>query len=354
MSNHQIWLRNVGRVRQKSATALWPLLLAATFIAVGSTGRIWAADNDFNIQVSPSPLTVTLSPGQHKTATLTVRNLTSHSETLVPSLNGFTIDSKSEKIELTPDVPLGLKEWISFKQQKLIIAPGASQPLDIIYSTPSDAGFSYALAITLNPPDRLPDNQGANFKPAVAVFNLINIDRADAKRQLEITNFTSSKSRYEYLPASFTLTLANKGNVIDQPTGNLFIQRSYTDSQPITTIPINSSNRYILPETTRAFTTTWGDGFPKYTTTSGDNQLQWRWKDIDKLRMGRYVAKVVLIYNDGQRDIPLIASTTFWVIPWKLILVTLVVGVLVITGVVAWIRLVLKGTKRVQKYARRK
>lgn len=347
MSNHiMLWLRRY---------TVWLLLVVVAILIAIFPGSSRAVDSGFNMQVSPSPLAVTLKPGQRQTATLTVRNLSNHPETVTPSLSGFIVDRASQKIELTSDMPLGLDTWISFKQPQLTIAPGASQPLEILYDTPANAGFSYALAITLNPSDKPAPTQGANIKASVAVFNLINIDRPGAKRQLQIDSFTSAKSRYEFLPAQFSLTLQNTGNVIDQPTGSLFIQRGFNDAEPIATIPINKANSYILPNTSRTLPGAWDGGFPRYIQSGDKTVLRWDWKHASDLRFGKYVAKAVLVYNDGQRDVPLVASTTFWVIPWKLLLGTLVVGGLILTGMYAWGRAIFKGTKTVRKkYARRK
>jgi hypothetical protein len=276
----------------------------------------------------------------------------------VPRLNGFAMDPKSEKIDLKPEVPLGLGDWISFEQSSLVIPAGGSQVLDVVYTTPKNVGFSYSLAITLTPADKLQANQGANYQASVAVFNLININRADAKRELSINEFKTDKSRYEYLPAGFSLTVKNNGNVIDQPTGSIFIQREFSDDDPVATIPINAASSYILPDTSRTLKNQWTDGFPKYVTTKEGGKdvthLSWEWRNIGKLRMGKYTAKVVMTYNDGVRDVPLIASTTFWVIPWKFIIVSILIGGLIVTGLVAWGRLILQGTKKVRKYAKRK
>jgi hypothetical protein len=353
MSNHKTWLRRY---------AVWLLPVVAILITLyplraqaADTGK----DSGFNIQVSPSPLAVNLTPGKTQTATVTVRNLSNHSETLIPALNGFTMDRLSEKIELTNTIPLGLDKWITFKQSSITLAPGASQPLEIIYNTPKEAGFSHALAITLSPPDRQ-GSSGTNIQAKVAVFNLVNINRPDAKRELKIESFKSLKSRYEFLPAEFELTLKNNGNVIDQPTGNLFIQRSFDDTDPIATIPLNKGAAYILPDTSRKFASSWNEGFPHYVTekTAGGNEetrrLSWDWKQLGSLRMGKYVAKVVIVYNDGQRDIPIVASYTFWVIPWRLIFFTVLIGGMLVTGLVVWGRMIFKGTKKVRKYASRK
>ncbi len=335
----------------------WLFIATAMFALVYPPLVTRAAESDgFNVQVAPSPLAVTLNPGERHTATITVRNLSSHSETLAPHLNGFTMSDDGDKIDLRPEVPLGLDSWITFRQSTLTIGPGASQPLEIIYNTPRDVGFSYAIAITLNQTDTKTAISGATLKGSVAVFNLININRADAKRELSIQSFTSSKKTYQYLPARFSVAIKNSGNVIDQPKGSIFIQRSFDDKSPIATIPLNASNKYLLPGMTRELSAEWNDGFPHYSTdaASGKAKLSWQWNKLGSLRMGKYIAKVVMVYNDGQRDVPLIQTTSFWIIPWKLIFGTLVIAGLVITGLVAWIRLAVKGTSRVRKYAHHK
>ncbi len=311
-----------------------------------------AADNDFNIQVSPSPLAVVLTPGKQQTAELTVRNFSNHTETVRPSLNGFTIDG--QKITLSKDAPANMKAWVSFGQQQLSLQAGDSQKLSIIYNTPTNVGFSYAAAITLTRADSsLPtDISGAKIKGAVAVFNLINVNRPDAKSALAIQKLASDKNRYEFLPASFYLTVKNTGNVISQPTGTLFIQRSSSSNEPLASIPLNAAGGYVLPGTTRTFVSTWQDGFPAYEkTANGKSGLKWTWSHLSQLRFGRYVAKAVVVYNSGHGDMPVTTEYTFWVIPWRLIGLTVLVIAILVSGLYAWGRLAFKGVQKVQRRA---
>jgi hypothetical protein len=350
-SNHTTWLRKL-RVG----------LLGVAVVLVSSSLYVLPThaqdEGDFNIQVAPSPLAVTLTPGKAQTATITIRNFSSHSETLRPELNGFKIDPSSKKIELTTSAPADIAEWVSFKQPTITLAAGASQPLEISYNTPANVGFSYAFAVVLHRANEPGATTGERLKAAVAVFNLVNINRPDAKRELAIDSFTSDKGHYEFLPAQFTLTISNKGNVIDQPAGNIFIQRTFNDSKPIATLPINREAGYILPATTRAFSSSWQDGFPVYATTVTNGKtsvhLTWDWKRFSGLRFGHYVAKAVLVYNDGHRDVPLVASTSFWVIPWRIVFAVLALLVIVVMGILGWGKLIMQGTKKVRKYARRR
>lgn len=345
--NHSyVWLRQKGK---------W---IVAIFIVLAAfvPGRVQAAGSDFTVQVAPSPLVITVTPGKRQSATLTIRNSSNHPETLYPKLSGFTTDTSSKDIRLTDSPPAGVQEWVLFRDPSVIIPAGGTKNLDVIFNTPGTVGFSYSLAILLS---RKPDNpvqgDGVRLQGAVAVFCLINVDRPDAKRQLAITGFSSDKSRYQYLPASFKIAVANNGNVIDAPKGTLFIQRSFDSNTPIAAIPLNPANNYVLPDVTRAYEAVWNNGFPLYTTgADGKRHVAWDWKKIGDLRFGRYVAKVVLTYNDGKRDIPLVASYTFWVIPWALILVLLLVVTVLAMGIFGWGRLLFKGTKKVHGYAHRK
>jgi hypothetical protein len=35
--------------------------------------------------------------------------------------------------------------------------------------------------------------------------------------------------------------------------------------------------------------------------------------------MGKYTAHMLLVYDNGERDIPIEAAVSFWIVPWRLI-----------------------------------
>ncbi|HSW99726.1 MAG TPA: Fn3-like domain-containing protein [Patescibacteria group bacterium] len=331
---------------------VWPLGVA-TILVVCVPATAHATGNDFNIQVSPSPVVVSLTPGQTQTTTLTLRNFSNHSESLQPGITGLQVDKTSQKVTLQSSLPADIASWLHFSPSAITLAPGTSTKLTITFTTPRDIGFNYSVGITLTSSENAGQtNNGAAIKPEVVVFCLININRPDARSQLSIEGFSGDKSHYNFLPANFTIKVKNSGNVISQPSGTIFIQRSFNDATPIATLPINNGGGYSLPGTTRSFSANWNAGFPLYVTTSaGKHYLSWNWKRVSELRFGKYVAKAVLVYDNGRQDVPIITSFSFWVIPWGLLLFVTVTAIILVMGLVTWGWLLFKGTKKMKGYA---
>ncbi|HET7827238.1 MAG TPA: hypothetical protein VFK97_00015, partial [Candidatus Saccharimonadales bacterium] len=134
---------------------------------------------------------------------------------------------------------------------------------------------------------------------------------------------------YEFLPANFTIRLHNSGNVFAGASGNIFIMKG---SKQVATLTVNENHGLVLPGSYRVFTTGWASGFPVYKPVldaSGQpvndkngqpkHQLSWNFSQLSKLRFGRYTAQLALVYNDGQHDVPINGSLSFWVIPWRLL-----------------------------------
>lgn len=323
-------------------------LLASMFVfglVAAPVSAAAQAGGDFSLQVTPSPLTATVKPGQKTELELKVRNSGSETEQLSIEPRSFSFDNKSGKVKLGEKPPVGIADWVSFSQPVFAIQPNQWFTQKIRLAPPIDAGFSYsfALVISRNEESSRKPADGGTLKGSLAVFTLINVDRPGAIRKLEVVKFAATKGTYEALPAEFEVQIKNSGNTIAQPAGDVFIQRNYDDKQPINTLPVNANSSYILPGTTRTLTVRWENGFQVYKSVRQDDgsqkrQLTWNWSNLSELRFGRYTAKLVAVYNDGLRDIPLEDSIRFWVIPWKMLLIILLVLLLIAAGLWTWIR----------------
>jgi hypothetical protein len=60
--------------------------------------------------------------------------------------------------------------------------------------------------------------------------------------------------------------------------------------------------------------------------------LKWDFSHANRLRFGHYTAHLVMIYDNGQRDVPFEATLGFWIIPWRVIGILTVVGLFVLIG----------------------
>jgi hypothetical protein len=326
--------------------------LAFAVVLVGVANIATSAqesEGGFALQVSPSPLVTTIKPGETKTLELRIRNEGNKAEELQIQPREFDVDKNTGEIKLKDTKPAEISDWITFGNQTFIIQPDKWSTQKITIALPEQTGFSYSLALVVS---RANGEQGvesgAALSGSVAVFTLIKVDRPGATRKFEVTDLKATTGLYEYLPAEFDVTFFNSGNTIVQPTGNVFIQRGSNDGNPISVLPVNSARGYLLPNAPRTIRATWDAGFPAYkTTTDADGQqkreLIWDWTKITDFRIGQYTAKVVAVYNDGQRDVPIQKEITFWVFPWR--------AALFLIAVIAFV--VLIGHKLIQRKVRK-
>ena len=148
---------------------------------------------------------------------------------------------------------------------------------------------------------------------------------------------------YEYLPSIFEIQVKNTGNVHVVPVGDIFIDSG--GQKDIAVLQANPGKGNVLPGTTRTFTASWADGFavrvPKMTedgqpvlTQDGKPEYttEYDFTKADKFRIGKYTANLLLVYDNGERDVPIEAQVSFWIIPWKILLGVTLVVVLALWG----------------------
>jgi hypothetical protein len=311
-----------------------------------------AAPGNFSLVVTPSPIVATANPGQTTQLQLKILNNGSQTENLQIQPRSFSVNNTTGQINISDASPPGITSWISFSAPKFTDAVGQWYSENVRLAVPKDAGFSYSFVLVINrQANPQPIKSGQLIKAGLAVFTLLNINQPGATRQLTVSSFSVSKHIYEWLPATFTVKFKNTGNSIVQPTGNIFIQRTATAKKPINVLPVNAGGGYILPGTVRLLNSSWSNGFPAYQTvtmSTGATQqhLTWNWSKLSSLRIGRYTADLVAVYNNGLQDVPIQAQVSFWVIPWKILIVVAIVGLLLLFGLWSMVRGVIRMVRR--------
>ncbi len=334
------------------------LISMVSLLIVSSTAPAHAQDEEFSLQVTPSPLVTTVKPGMASEVELKIRNGGRKAEELKIEPRSFKVDDSSEEVKLDDTTPPEINDWMSFSATTFTIQPEQWFTEKIKFELPKDSGFSYSFALVVSRKNDPKPVEGSRLlRGSVAVFTLVNVDRPGATRKLDLGTFKIDKHMYEYLPASLSLQLKNSGNSIVQPYGNIYIQRGKNDKTPITTLAVNNSKGYMLPNSTRTFQTDWSDGFPVFQTDTGNDgqphrKLVWDWSRVSNVRIGHYTAKLVAVYNDGNHDVPIESEIAFWVIPWKLLGVLCVVLLVLLFGIYSFVRQVV-GYVRRKRHAKR-
>lgn len=295
--------------------------------------------NPINITVSPISLILETDPGVPVTSQVRVRNNGTEAESLQLTVGTFTADETGLKPKLRDPRPEDtFLPWLKPDKTKVIVNPGEWETIPVVFSPPDDATLSYYYTIVFSRTKSAvvaPGETAVEGAPALLV--LTTVRSPNAVRQLTLPELSLKSSIVEYLPQEFYVKIKNEGNVHIIPTGNIFIDSQ--NKKDLAILSINPNNGAVLPQTERIYTVKWDDGFPVFTTDPKipENEQKpkavWDFSKADRFRIGKYTAHVLLVYDDGRRDIPIESQITFWVLPWKIISVALVVVLLLGFGI---------------------
>jgi hypothetical protein len=319
------------------------LLLGFEAFALPPAAHAQTPTEGINLQISPLPIELTAKPGTSTSTDLRVRNVGTKTEKLQVRLLAVSEDNNGQVHLTNPSSTDEWVKWVSFDRQVFDAPSNQWQTIKMKVDVPKSAAFGYYFAVEyLRASDVSPQPGKAVAHGAVATFILLNADAKGAKRQAQIVSFSADKKSYEFLPANFTVKVKSTGNVHVAPYGNIFILKG---SKQVDAIDVNSNRGNILPGGSRFFTSSWSNGFPVYQVKAGpDGQplldkkgqpqktLKWDFSHANRLRFGHYTAHLVMVYDNGQRDVPMEAVVSFWVVPWRVVGILLVVGIFVVIG----------------------
>ncbi len=342
----------MGENKRVRLVLLSGLLLGVSFLtpllARAQVEDSAAEPSMLKLTTSPLPVNLVAKPGETVTTELKIKNGGTAPELLKVDLLKFAAYGEEGKPELKDREPGDdYFDWVSFSETQFTAEPDQWHSVFMTINVPADAALGYYYAATfsrLNPPKSTQTNK---LQGGTAILVLLEARVPDVRREVKIDTFQVGRRIYEFLPAEFTIRLKNTGNIHLSSTGNIFIKRG---GKTLATMEVNQASGNILPGSKRIFTSSWQDGYPVYVLKEADGKaelkngkqqykLHWDLSKIGKLRAGRYTAHLVMSYDDGKRDIPLEAEVSFWVIPWRLILFTLIPLVAVALLIYNYLRL---------------
>jgi len=299
------------------------IIVAGTGAVVAFAGSAQAATTQ-SFQISPPTANYAADPGNNVQGSIKVTNLTGEPIALNVGRQNFVAKGEEGEIELVDNAnPLySLAPWFGVPAGVIEVAPRSTVVVPYTIDIPVNAepGGRYGSIIFSSIPPKLPSGvSGAAVQQTIAAIIFQRINGA-ALENLEMASFLPDKNFSEYGPVTLSTRIKNTGNVHEKPTGSITIKNMFG----FTVDTLKLDEHFVIPGSVRHLKNDW--------PVSGKH----------KFLIGRYTAELNATYAGGKK---LTATTSFTVLPWKLLAVAFIV--LLILFLIFW-----KGRKRFARAGR--
>lgn len=277
------------------------------------------------LEISPPVLQLDAKPGQTVNATIKLRDITSGPLLVTGKSDDFGAKDETGNPQILLDetgaTRYSLKYWIT-NVPSLTLQSQQVQALTIPIAVPANAepGGHYGVIRFTGLPPSL-SGTGVSLSASLGALVLMRVAGAITE-QLQSTQFFASQNGhiarfFEYGPITLSERIKNTGNVHVQPVGKVSVYDTF--GRRIAQLSVNDLKANILPDSIRRF----------------DQTLNKRYL------FGHYRASYSVVYGASKKN--LTGSMTFWVIPWRLILIILVI-------LVTLVLLIRQGIRRYNRY----
>lgn len=245
-----------------------PLVVAAalTVLVLGFSVTSEAATGGNGLRVSPVRTDIQIEPGQTKTVTVNVTNVTSVPATLKTIINDFTANKDESG---NPAILLDENQYASSNSLKRYIQPGGEftlQPgqnkaVPVVISIPKNAaGGGYFATVRFAPAGTQSRSQNQNVSLAGSVGSLILVKvPGDIKESLSIASFQTVQDKrvssifFNNKNIEAVVRFQNNGNIQLQPFGKVLLRSS--SGKILYQANVNNTNPpgNVLPDSIRKF-----------------------------------------------------------------------------------------------------
>lgn len=276
--------------------------------------------------IAPSVLEVTAKRGQVLTELFTIVNASGSENTYYVEVIKFepTQDGAGPKFIPYEEDHAGLPEWIVLPMAEVRVPANSKGDVPFEIAIPSDVasgGYYGAITVSQSPADLVASN-GAIVEAKTAMLLLLTVE-GETVESLELLDFTDhGGSLRSDLAQSFSYRVQNQGNVHLMPLGSVTIKDLF--GRTITAYDANAQMNRILPGSTREYQVNAAQ------IDGGIISLLSR--QMKALAVGPMTATLSITYGTSQQFIT--ASSTFWYVPWQLLIalfILIMLGILLFT-----------------------
>lgn len=295
------------------------------------------AQSSLNIGTSPSSEKLQLQPGDTYNGEVVVWNLSETTTDYDIYIRGF------KQVENQPGTAIMLTEdeerrslytassWITMNESSIELVPNKNEKLFYQIRVPEDAtkGEYNAIIAFLSEYQARSLGTTAFTNLSAGTPILIKIGD-DFVENAELLKFDTGKNFYENTDLDFETIIKNLGDTHITPSGEIILTNIL--DQEVARISFNPNRQSILRDNTGLYETIWNLG----SFLNADN----------KIVMGPIDAKLIVTYRNFQPGFaPLTSEITFWILPWKHILI----GILLLLTVLTILKTRKKKEKRLPK-----
>lgn len=308
---------NKRRISTITKTGLFVLasLIGLSVPATTMVAAQTASSSGQALEIAPPVMVLKADPGETIETKILLRDISTSNLVVTNEINDFVANGEdgTPKIILEDDEQsaYSMKDWIT-PLPELTLKSKEIRNLTVTINVPSNAspgGYYSTIRFTGTPPEL--EGTGVSLSASLGALILLRVN-GDAKENLTmeeffITSGGKSGTFFEAAPLKFAERIKNNGNIHEQPAGQVTITDMF--NKRIATLTINQPPNNVLPQSIRKF------------EQSLDSSVIGK-----RILFGRYRADVSIIYSDKEPAVT--SSITFWVIPYRLIsvIVMLLIG----------------------------
>lgn len=306
-------------------------LLVAGFL-VAATGLCAATANA--VTIIPPNLEFSVQPGETITTKVKLFNESADTLTQYSSVANFVAKDETGTPEFVTETDVSdLASWMTVEPGPFNLSSGDRLEIPVTIAVPADAepgGHYAAVFFSGQAPDAAAQQGQIGIAAKVGSLILVRV-AGDISERATIAEFGSDggETVYNRLPVDFVLRMQNQGNVHVRPTGTITIRNIIGGTTR--ELVVNPTLGAVLPASTRRFDMTW-ERTAVDEKTSFFKEFANEWNNF---AFGPYTANLVVTYGIAN-DKTATATYSFWVLPWRVLLTSVILIILVIWGI-SWL-----------------
>jgi hypothetical protein len=270
-------------------------------------------DSKQSLEVSPPTQELAVDPGKTVTLKAKLRNISNQTLPIKVRIESFVASGEEGQVALAESDPNSVANWTKLSPKSFTLAPGETEEVTATIKIPKTGivGGQNG-SIIFSATSGSSEKNAASVSQEVASLFLLRINGNEDERL--VLNSLTAKQFSEYGPVPMILKFENAGNVFVKPYGLINVTDMF--GQRVTDIVVPGQN--ILP------------GAIRNIHSSLDR----------KFLIGKYKA-IAIMYYGTTKNHTLTAETSFYVIPYK--------AILILAGVLLFLYMIRKRLKKVMR-----